>query len=484
VRLVQVFPGLRVLLDTLLISIPSFVNVGSCLLLVAFCYAVAGVQLYGDMDLTGLTALNMHNNFQSVPNTMLMLMRASTGEAWDTLLFDTINTDAGGGYHGYVYWLSYITLMNFVMLQMFIMVVVESFQREQRQRNGAAEEHIRVFRTVWRGFDPRGTGFVPFEELRSLLSKLPPPMGLREGATFADYIRYVEALDLMTWSKLVAFKDVLINVHRVTYGIGIPQELLEMAETMPTMIHETISRKIRRKLARQTARTRLATALAGGFASRQQSPRWTADGELRTPSRRTAISTPTGGPRSASSAAIGLRSTTLSPTADARRAAFRMSQMGRRQAMEAVAPIALPIPASPWLASYSVVDERRQGRDAAIRHQELEAYHAAQAARAEAAEARVRAMERAIKHKQHYGGHRPTTAEPMPLDVVIGIERITESVREWKMHRYRGSHVRVTSGPPADVPSVVATPAAAATTASWGGGLAALSAVRSRRGST
>ena len=61
-RLMQKTPRLRVLLNSLLLSIPSLANVGALLFLLFFVYAVLGNQLFALVRLQG--ELNAVNNFQ------------------------------------------------------------------------------------------------------------------------------------------------------------------------------------------------------------------------------------------------------------------------------------------------------------------------------------------------------------------------------------------------------------------------------------
>ena len=45
---------LRMIIDTFIITIPSFINMGGLLFLILFIYAVLGVQLFAPIKLNGL----------------------------------------------------------------------------------------------------------------------------------------------------------------------------------------------------------------------------------------------------------------------------------------------------------------------------------------------------------------------------------------------------------------------------------------------
>ena len=68
-------------------------NIGSLLLLLFFVYAVCGVQLYGTIAFQG--ELNEQNNFRSVGQAMLLLLRFSTGENWNGFMWDLMEERDG-----------------------------------------------------------------------------------------------------------------------------------------------------------------------------------------------------------------------------------------------------------------------------------------------------------------------------------------------------------------------------------------------------
>ncbi|GIL88323.1 hypothetical protein Vretifemale_16288 [Volvox reticuliferus] len=89
-RVARVATGMQKLLRTLLDSLPALANVGGAMLLFFFIFAVIGVNLfagikYGDN-------LNPHANFDNFPNAMLLLFRMITGEGWNAIMLDCMQT--------------------------------------------------------------------------------------------------------------------------------------------------------------------------------------------------------------------------------------------------------------------------------------------------------------------------------------------------------------------------------------------------------
>ncbi|GMF17965.1 unnamed protein product [Phytophthora fragariaefolia] len=74
VRLIQTAPSLRQLVNTLLFTLPSLINIGGFLLLVFFIYAAVGVQLFAKVKLGDL--VTPFANFQSLSVAMITLVRS------------------------------------------------------------------------------------------------------------------------------------------------------------------------------------------------------------------------------------------------------------------------------------------------------------------------------------------------------------------------------------------------------------------------
>jgi hypothetical protein len=116
---------------------------------------------------------------------------------------------------------------------------------------------------AWASFDHRGTGFVRIDDLHAFLMKLAQPWGLPVGSTFSEFLRVCEKLDLMTWQGKVHFHDVLLAVHRVNAGIGIPRQILLSVTTRPALVHERITTKLSHNLSREVAGSAMKSAIRG-----------------------------------------------------------------------------------------------------------------------------------------------------------------------------------------------------------------------------
>ena len=90
-RLVRKLKGLRMLFNTLVISLPGLVNIGALLFLLCFVFAVLGMNLFGKVKFG--ENLNADANFTNFGNSILILLRMVTGEAWNSIMYDTMVTE-------------------------------------------------------------------------------------------------------------------------------------------------------------------------------------------------------------------------------------------------------------------------------------------------------------------------------------------------------------------------------------------------------
>ena len=87
-RTIKRVEKLQMIFETIYDSMPSFISLGALLLLFLFLFSIIGTQLFCFLKLQ--TDINAHANFQSFVPAFLLLLRAATGEAWNSLMFDTM----------------------------------------------------------------------------------------------------------------------------------------------------------------------------------------------------------------------------------------------------------------------------------------------------------------------------------------------------------------------------------------------------------
>ena len=88
-RLVKKQEKLQAIFVTLLEATPAMASLGLLLMLLIFMFAIIGMSQFSLVDLDGAAEMNNHVNFQTFGASFLTLIRCSTGEAWNSIMFDS-----------------------------------------------------------------------------------------------------------------------------------------------------------------------------------------------------------------------------------------------------------------------------------------------------------------------------------------------------------------------------------------------------------
>lgn len=92
--------GLKNLLKALWLSLKNIVNVGMILFLIFFAFSVAGMDLFGEIEIGEF--INGDANFSTFYLALITLFRCATGEDWNGIMHDTFDNI---GITAVVYWI-------------------------------------------------------------------------------------------------------------------------------------------------------------------------------------------------------------------------------------------------------------------------------------------------------------------------------------------------------------------------------------------
>jgi len=128
-RLMNKFKGLQALIETITFSLPSLMNVLALLMLFYFIFSVLGNFLFGGV-IRG-EVIDSYTNFKNFGYSMIILMRVSTGEDWNKIMYDVsrvpphcIPGETCGSEYAYLFFIIFIMLCSFIMLNLFILVII------------------------------------------------------------------------------------------------------------------------------------------------------------------------------------------------------------------------------------------------------------------------------------------------------------------------------------------------------------------------
>ncbi|GMF38757.1 unnamed protein product [Phytophthora fragariaefolia] len=216
-RLVKASKSIRQILLTLYIALPGLSNITSILFLMLFIYSTMGVQIFAKVALSD--NIDSHANFQDFGKGFLFLLRAATGEAWNSCMHDLASNTPGcvedppydatmcgfNNYNGcrklngcgnpiaYGFFCTFTLLVTYVMLNLTIAIILEGFSLSHEDEEPLFEpELLEEFQTKWADIDPKATGFVKVEKMLLLVNLLKPPLG-KFGLPFhmAHFFKYM-----------------------------------------------------------------------------------------------------------------------------------------------------------------------------------------------------------------------------------------------------------------------------------------------------
>ncbi|KAG0272810.1 calcium channel protein [Linnemannia exigua] len=186
-RLAQRIDSLQVLFRALAIAFGSIINITAVFMVVFTVYAIMFREIFG-MTRLGRSTTGLAN-FETFGNTMLMLIRMTTGENWDFVMHDMmveapsctpnnnsyLESDCGSRGWAYFMFLSFYIVCTYILLNMFIAVIISNFSfayQHDTITTLITREDLRNFKLTWAKFDPRGTGYIDPKYLSQFLRSL------------------------------------------------------------------------------------------------------------------------------------------------------------------------------------------------------------------------------------------------------------------------------------------------------------------------
>uniref|UniRef100_A0A671Q3B8 Voltage-dependent N-type calcium channel subunit alpha n=1 Tax=Sinocyclocheilus anshuiensis TaxID=1608454 RepID=A0A671Q3B8_9TELE len=180
---------IRILLWTFVQSFKALPYVCLLIAMLFFIYAIIGMQVFGNIMLSEESAINIHNNFQTFFQALMLLFRSATGEAWHEIMLSCLSDrpcDRDSGYTGkecgsdfaYFYFVSFIFLCSFLMLNLFVAVIMDNFEYLTRDSSILGPHHLDEFIRVWAEYDPAACGRISYLDMYEMLRHMSPPLGL------------------------------------------------------------------------------------------------------------------------------------------------------------------------------------------------------------------------------------------------------------------------------------------------------------------
>uniref|UniRef100_A0A8C2KCU6 Voltage-dependent N-type calcium channel subunit alpha n=1 Tax=Cyprinus carpio TaxID=7962 RepID=A0A8C2KCU6_CYPCA len=229
---------IRILLWTFVQSFKALPYVCLLIAMLFFIYAIIGMQVFGNIMLSEESAINIHNNFQTFFQALMLLFRSATGEAWHEIMLSCLGDrpcDRDSGYTGkecgsdfaYFYFVSFIFLCSFLMLNLFVAVIMDNFEYLTRDASILGPHHLDEFIRVWAEYDPAACGRIHYMDMYNLLRIISPPLGLgKKCPNRVAYKRLVRMNMPIAEDRTVHFTSTLMALIRTALEIKLASGVL------------------------------------------------------------------------------------------------------------------------------------------------------------------------------------------------------------------------------------------------------------------
>ncbi|KAF6034245.1 CAC [Bugula neritina] len=211
---------IRILLWTFIQSFKALPYVCLLLVMLFFIYAIIGMQVFGNIEISNDSALNRHNNFRTFFQALILLFRCATGEAWQEIMLACIKgspcaaeaevQDGCGSSIAYLYFVSFIFLCSFLMLNLFVAVIMDNFDYLTRDSSILGPHHLDEFIRAWAEYDPAATGQIHYTDMYEMLRSIEPPVGFGKNCPYRLAYRKLIRMNMpVAENNTVNFKTTL-----------------------------------------------------------------------------------------------------------------------------------------------------------------------------------------------------------------------------------------------------------------------------------
>jgi hypothetical protein len=128
-RIAGHYKGLQSLFNTIMLSAAALFNGFMLLMLFFFILAILGQFMFNGVKSGDV--IDDYKNFRVFDSSFLLLFSISTGEDWNRIMYDCQHTlpncipgETCGNSLAPVYFIAFIVLVSYVMLNLFILVII------------------------------------------------------------------------------------------------------------------------------------------------------------------------------------------------------------------------------------------------------------------------------------------------------------------------------------------------------------------------
>jgi len=232
IKLLRQGDTIRILLWTFIQSFKALPYVCLLIAMLFFIYAIVGMQVFGNIKKIDGTEYSRHNNFQSFIHSLMLLFRCATGEAWQSIMLSCLagkecevknknksKFDCGSNW-SYAYFVSFVFLCSFLMLNLFVAVIMDNFDYLTRDPSILGAHHLDEFIRMWADYDPNASGWIPYTDMYNMLKEMEPPLGFGSNCPYKTAYKKLIRMNIpLNEEKKVNFTTTLFALIRENLDI-------------------------------------------------------------------------------------------------------------------------------------------------------------------------------------------------------------------------------------------------------------------------
>ena len=225
-RIANHYKGLQQLFNTIMLSLSGLLNVFMLLMLFFFILAILGQFMFSGV--TEGEVISDYKNFTVFDRSFLLLFSISTGEDWNLIMFDCSRTPPAcepgrtcGNGLAPAYFIAFILLVTYVMLNLFILVIIQQFQKLYLDQAGPLQLFNRDYEIIvkqWIKFTRHQRCLkLNASKVPQLLKSIPPPLGYSD-LSEAQLKKEVLKMGIKSEDGFIYFNELLYRILRSSYG--------------------------------------------------------------------------------------------------------------------------------------------------------------------------------------------------------------------------------------------------------------------------
>jgi len=182
-RLLNLFKGCEVIALTMNFAKAHLIAVFAILCVLILFFANISVVLFNEFP-----EISRFSSFRDETSAAQLLFVLMTGDDWTGTMGTMLDYDESMKGVVTVFFLTFMVTVTFIMVNLFIMVVCESFEVLSNETKKLVERSLPLFKEAWSFFDKNATGFAPEDNLEDLLKRIPEPFGVTFPPTYDEQV--------------------------------------------------------------------------------------------------------------------------------------------------------------------------------------------------------------------------------------------------------------------------------------------------------